>query len=141
MHWIVDVFFNRLDPEVTPVKEIVAQFPLSIGSDLTYTAGRRYRPGPGLPSVAYTAREALRLEMHSLSHYRVVGEADGRKLAEEEDVSMGWMDASGPSGGVLLTGKNFWQNYPKALSANARQLTCHLIPDRGEPFAVENVAE
>ena len=131
------IFFNRLDPEVTPVGEIVATFPLNLGEGLTYSAARRYRPGPGLPSVVYSARDPVRLEMYKLSHYRIVGETGGNKLAEEEDVSMGWIDASGAKGGVLMSGKDFWQNYPKALSANGKQLACHLVPDQGQPFPVQ----
>ena len=96
-----------------------------------------------LTSPAFKATEPVRLEQYGLGDMRILGE--GGKLLKGavqaasgvgRTNSRGWVDASGDTEGVLLAGKNFWQNYPKAISASPEAFHCYLIPDRGRPFPV-----
>ena len=137
-------FINRLDAEVSSVKEIVARVPLRLPGEASFTVGERYRPGPGQPPVWFDARVPVRLEMPKLGYFRIV-DASGKVLRDEKtprpnsfmpNASMGWIDARGAGQGVLLTGKNFWQNYPKAIGVEPGAFHCCLIPDRREPFPV-----
>ncbi|PYV07540.1 MAG: hypothetical protein DMG07_28420, partial [Acidobacteria bacterium] len=135
------VFFNRLDPDVTEVKEVAARFPIQLEGPLQYTVGDLYRAR--LVSDSFKAFEPVRLEQYGLGDMRILG--DGGKVLKGavtaasglgKTNSRGWVDASGASEGVLLAGKNFWQNYPKAISAGPEAFQCFLIPDRGRPFPV-----
>ncbi len=121
---------NRLDPGVTKVREVVAELPIRLPGAANYTAADVFRR-----PTTYSAETPMRLEQSRLGHFRIVGAA-GDVLKEVDNNSMGWLDASGSRHGVLLAGKNFWQNYPKAISTDGRVLRCHLIPDAGECFPV-----
>ncbi len=123
-------FFNRLDPFITEVKEIVARLPIRLGEDLDYTVADIYRP----PAV-FAADGPVRLEQHRLGHFRVLSDT-GEVLKEVDNNSMGWVDVSGPKHGLLLAGKSFWQNYPKAIAADGQAVHCYLIPDRGDNFPI-----
>jgi hypothetical protein len=135
------VFTNRLDPDVTAVKEIVARLPVRLEGRLDYTVGDLYRAR--LASPFFKATEPVRLEQHSLGDMRIVG-LGGKVLkgavtaasGAGKTNSRGWVDASGDHEGLLLAGKNFWQNYPKAIAAGPDAFECFLIPDRGTAFPV-----
>src|SRR6185503_19917311 len=71
------ILFNRLDPEFAAVRSLAAKLPIQLGDALTYSAGRRYRAGPGLPSVVLASKEPIRLELHRLIHHRIVNLATG----------------------------------------------------------------
>ncbi len=137
------IFFNRLDPDVTRVKEIVARLPVSIGSEVSYLVGDRFRPGVRPGPLAVSSDAPVTLEQFELGEWRIVTEP-GNLLKEAEPAARGvgkgnargWVDASGADAGLLLAGKNFWQNYPKAISASPDAFRCFLIPDRGEPFPI-----
>jgi hypothetical protein len=114
------VFVNRLDPDVTSVREIAARLPLAVGEKVTYAVGDRMRPGNRPGRLAATTQAPVRLEQFNLGGFRIVTEGgglvkEGQTAARGEGRSnaRGWVDASGPEAGVLLAGKNFWQNYPK----------------------------
>ena len=121
-------FFNRLDPDVTPVKQIVARMPHQLGNNLTYTVADQYRR-----PTTFETNEPPRLEQDQ--GFRIIGR-DGRILKESPRNSMGWVSASDGRHGIMLAGKNFWQNYPKAIAADPDGIACDLIPDRGDPFSV-----
>ena len=135
------IFTNRLDPDVTEVKEIVARLPIQLEGQLEYSVGDLYRAR--LQSPAFKASEPVRLEQYALGDMRILGEG-GKVLKGATTAasgvgrtnSRGWVDASGETEGILLAGKNFWQNYPKAISASPEAFQCFLIPDRGKPFPV-----
>ena len=138
------IFINRLDPEVSRVREIGGRLPLQLPGQPSFTVGERYRPGPGQPPVWFNAREPVRLEMYRLGYFRIVNSA-GKVVRDEvtprpnpfmPNASMGWVDARGTGQAVLLTGKNFWQNYPKAIAVAPGSLDCLLVPDRDQPLAV-----
>ena len=127
------IFFNRLDPDVTEVKEIAVRLPIQLEGQLDYTVGDLYRAR--LASPAFKATEPVRLEQYGLGDMRILGEG-GKVLKGAVQAasgvgrtnSRGWVDASGDTEGVLLAGKNFWQNYPKAISASPEAFHCYLIP-------------
>ncbi len=122
-------FINRLDPDDTTVDRIVARLPLRLGSGLRHsfsaTQGqvRALRTnGPG------------RLEQYSLIPYRI---RDAREVIDEAPVgAQGWADVSGAGHGVMVAGKWFWQNYPKAIATFDDAISYELVPDRGQPFPV-----
>jgi hypothetical protein len=119
---------NRLDPAITRVKEAVAEFPIRLPGTLHYTAADIYRP-----PTDFAAESPVSLEQHRLGHFRII-DSSGEVLREFDDNSMGWLDVSGSRRGLLLAGKNFWQNHPKEISTDGRSLRCHLVPDTGRPF-------
>ncbi|MCI0622842.1 MAG: twin-arginine translocation signal domain-containing protein [Acidobacteria bacterium] len=139
-----DVFYNRLDADETSVQEISVRFPLQLTGPLTYRVGERYRPGPGQPSVVFKADEPVRLEEYKLGDFHIVNEAG--KIIRDADIppknpfmpnaSMGWVNVNGQGQGVMLVGKNFWQNYPKAIAANSKGIQHDLIPKQGKQFPV-----
>ena len=135
---IEHVFFNRLDPDVTNVKEVVARFPLALGNDLAYTVGDVYRR----PTL-FSADGPVLLDQSKRQQFRIVRK-DGKVLREAarrisrkaDSPSMGWLDVSGAGHGVLLAGRDFWQNYPKAIAADDQAFHCYLIPEVDGGFDV-----
>jgi hypothetical protein len=121
---------NRLDPPVTQVREVAAELPIQVGSDPDFSVADVYRP----PTV-FPADGPVRLEQDDLGHFRVL-DRSGRTLKEEGDNSMGWVDVSGRKHGILLAGKSFWQNYPKAIAADESSVRVQLIPDREVGFPI-----
>ena len=124
------IFTNRLDPDVTDVRQIAARLPIHLGKELKYTVSDVYR----LPTM-FVADQPVRLEQYKQSQFRIVGR-DANVLKEMNNNAMGWVDASGPAHGLLIVGKNFWQNYPKALSACPEAVQYELIPDGGQCYPV-----
>ncbi len=130
------VFFNRLDADVTPINKLVAHLPIRLGDNPTYRVGGRHRPGPPFPGPAvHPCDEPVRAEQLKLNHHRITTAA-GKVLADVNANMAGFVNVSGDGRGVLLAGKWFWQNYPKAIGAGPDQLTCELIPQRDRPFDV-----
>ncbi|MAE64099.1 MAG: hypothetical protein CMJ18_07465 [Phycisphaeraceae bacterium] len=123
-------FFNRLDPDITSIGRLAARLPFRLGSDLRYTVADVYRR-----PTTFETDEPARLEQYAAGHFRIVAK-DGRVLREVRNNSMGWISAGGSDQGVMLAGRNFWQNYPKAIAADSDGIGCDLIPDRGDPFAI-----
>ena len=123
-------FCNRMDPDETAVRQLTAHLPVRLGNDLRYTVADIYRR-----PTTFEAQEPVRLEQHEAGHFRIVAQ-DGRVLKEVRNNSMGWISAGGGELGVMLAGKNFWQNYPKAIAADPDGIGCDLIPDRGDPLVI-----
>ncbi|MBU7004206.1 MAG: hypothetical protein HXS50_01470 [Theionarchaea archaeon] len=122
-------FVNRLDPDVTEVKEVGVRLPLQVEGQY-FSAADVYRP----PTV-FTANGPVSLEQYTLGHFKIRGK-NGEVLRDVDNNSMGWVDISGPCHGLLLAGKSFWQNYPKRLSADGSSVCCHLIPNTGKVFPI-----
>ena len=124
-------FINRLDAPVTEVREVVARIPVTLGDGLRYSVG-----GSAVWKNIVQTERPVRLDTYHLGKFRI-HTAEGEVLFERSNHNVsGWIDASGAARGVLVAGKNLWQNYPKSLSADAEALEYHLIPDRGGSFAV-----
>ncbi len=122
--------FNRLDEVVTEVNEVVARMPIKLDGKPAYTVSDTCRP----PRMV-TAGGPVALEQHEPGHFRIVDDS-GKVLKEQGNNSMGWIDVSGTNHGLLLAGKDFWQNAPKAIAADAEAISCYLIPDRGRNFPI-----
>ncbi len=63
----------------------------------------------------------------SFPGYRVY---EGEEVAAEGRQAVGWLDVSGPAGGVGVTVRDFWQNFPKGLRAEPGDVEVKLFPGR-----------
>ena len=130
------IFTNRLDDPVTHLKQLVARLPYQAAGERLYAAAGGFWHYDMHPS-----EKPLRLEIYEAGDYRVLG-GDGSIIKDKRPRgsfcrnSMGWVDVSTNDQGVMLAGKSFWQNYPKAIDAGADAIDCYLIPDRGDGFDV-----
>ena len=124
-------FVNRLDDPVTEVKKIIARMPVKFEGNLKYSVG-----GSAVSKNTVPSENPVRVDTYHLGRFRIYT-ADGEVLFERSNQNVsGWIDVSGADRGMLVAGKDLWQNYPKSLSADAEALEYHLLPDRGGSFAV-----
>ena len=121
------VFVNKLDDLETRVKQIVAHLPISVGGKPSYAASTLLRSHQQADSS-----EPIRLSMYKLTGHQITTQSGDVITESGQHAFMGWADVSGEARGVMLAGKNFWQNYPKAIAVAADGIDCHLIPDCGE---------
>jgi hypothetical protein len=62
---------------------------------------------------------------------------DGTNQLEQNNQARGWMDLSNGTLGVAAGGREFWQQYPKALRISGSQLQVALLPTEwSEPFSI-----
>ena len=123
-------FINRLDPAATSVKKIVARLPVSLGGDLRHSvASSRTQVQP------LETKGPGRIEQYQLIPHQIRN-GNGEVLEEVRVGSRGWVDVSTACHGVMMAGKNFWQNYPKAIATGDDAIEYAMIPDRGDPFEV-----
>ena len=130
------IFTNRLDDPVTHLKQLVVRLPYQMKGERQYAAA-----GGFWHYTMHPSDNPLRLEIYEAGDYRVLG-GDGSIIKDKRPRgsftknSMGWVDVSTNDQGVMLAGKAFWQNYPKAIDAGEDAIDCYLIPDRGDGFDV-----
>ena len=130
------ILTNRLDDPVTHLKQLVARLPYQVSGERQYAAA-----GLFWQYTMHPSEDPLRLEIYEAGDYRVLG-SDGSIIKDKRPRgsfagnSMGWVDVSTNDQGVMLAGKAFWQNYPKAIEAGEDAIDCYLIPDRGAGFDV-----
>ena len=137
------IFFNRLDAKETKVRRLAAQLPVKLDGNRRYHAGGRHRPGPPMSGPAvYAGGKPMRVEQLELNHHRATGPA-GKKIKEDNRNMAGFVNVTAtPSGkrsearGLLLAGKWFWQNYPKAVEIKRDSVVADLIPRQRKLFSV-----
>ena len=132
------VFTNRLDPEYTDIESIKATLPVSVGDKAGYQIGDN-----NVAEVRdyFEADVPLRLMQDDLRHFTICDNS-GKVLREvvprraDWRFAKGWIDVSGQDAGVLLAPKNFWQNFPKAVAADADSITYELLPKMDKPYDI-----
>ena len=122
---IEHAFFNRMDTGSATLQKLAVHVPIDVGGGPRYSAADVYRP-----RTVVDSDEPLRLEQYALGQMRILDDSGNVKV-EKQNNSMGWMDASGANRGLMLAGRNFWQNFPKAIEASADAIACELMPDSG----------
>ena len=103
--------------EFTSVKSLSLAFPLDGGA-------ARYEIGAGAAAATGEAKAAPHLFQDADSHFSLTREgktAEGRRAP-------GWIRVSGPKGAMTVAVRDFWQLYPKALSAGADGVEVGLLP-------------
>ena len=135
------VFTNRMDPPTANVKSIVARLPVRVGDGPTYQIAY---PDPNDAidrDACHGTDQPVQVQQFGLEQVnlasvngQIVSEA--KYLMHVRALSRGWGDVSGKSRGVMLAARDFWQNYPKAITVRPDAIEYHLVPDRGEPFEI-----
>lgn len=124
-------FFNRLDPESIPLKNLAACLPIALGENPKYQVSDLKRVVTG-----FAAQEPVRLQQLQMGKYQIL-RANGELLKETRVNARGWIDVSGDNSGVMLAGKNFWQNFPKAMEAGPGYLEYQMIPELPQPHVIQ----
>ena len=124
-------FINRLDEQDTAVRRVSARLPLGLRDASSFAVGT-YARGP----ASFCADKPLRLEQLHFAQFRVLDHAGAVLHESDNNHAIGWINVSGSNHGVLLSPKAFWQNHPKAVSADSSGIEFDLIPRRDEDFAV-----
>ena len=123
-------FINRLDPDDTAIKQMTARLPLSLGEQV------RHNLSSAMGQVkALDTNGPARLEQYALIPYHI-RDSKGDVIDERPVGAQGWADVSAARHGVMIAGKWFWQNYPKAIATFDDAVAYELVPDRGQPFSV-----
>ena len=129
-------FFNRFDALNTNVRQITARVPLALEGPRAHHVADHDMYQQRRVDVAGPAR----LEAMELHRFRILNE-QGQvlkqiRMGNFNHQTNGWAAVSANNRSVLVAGKWFWQNYPKAMNTHDDSIEYHLVPQREKPFAV-----
>ncbi|MEN6347396.1 MAG: LamG-like jellyroll fold domain-containing protein [Armatimonadia bacterium] len=129
------VEFLHKDPRVAFVRRMGIDVPLVGSAEATVFAGGQEGPvelGRGTPAG---------LRQHSHLGYRAWRQDTGQRFTqtvESKARSRGWVDVSGPEGGLAVCLREMWQQFPNEISANlpAGTVTLGFWPESIAPMDV-----
>ncbi|MBI3945645.1 MAG: hypothetical protein HY321_06990 [Armatimonadetes bacterium] len=124
------VEFLHKDPRVAFVRGMGLRLAVASTADARVAVGAQKGP----LALAPGARAGLKQHSHLgyTAWHQVAGERFLR-LDETAHRSRGWLDLSGPQGGVAVVLRDMWQQFPNELVADApaRELTAYFWPESG----------
>jgi len=121
------VEFLHADPRVAFVRRMGLELPLA-------EAGGRVTVGGQDGPVALGEGRRAGLRQHSHLGYQAWSQRSGERflrIDEAQNRSRGWLDLSGPSGGVAMVMRDMWQQFPNELLADVEgsRLVAYFWPE------------
>ena len=120
---------DELKNAFTSVRELRLELPIVGGATRFEMGGET----SGVPTRQGATAQSPRLFQDCDDHYRSTAgqtKAEGKRAA-------GWMRVSGPRAAMTVAVRDFWQLYPKAISADAEGIKVGIMP----PLEVDQYAE
>lgn len=124
------VEFLHKDPRVALVRRMGIEVPLASGGPLRATAGAQDGPLPLEPGVR------AGIKQHSHLGYEAWHQRAGerfRRIDQTKHRCRGWLDVSGPQGGLSVVLRDMWQQFPNELAADLAggRLVAYFWPESG----------